>query len=305
MFTRIPTFAGLIKRQLEYREENVFGEGIDISSGTLKSAGHIKSIDPKIEIVLEEFRRLGSEDIYKSIKLAENYRFTVTYAIEDIEFLKYGINSQGSSNSIDKSLALGFSYMLNGVEHFVRIKGARMNSIELKANADSLIEVTSEFICKEISTPNTTDYVSGTATHATDLTNNPWHFADATDPVRLVSGASTTILPCTSLTIKINRNLDPIRTLGSQQITFLPATNRDITGSITLLYLSTSREVDLKSSNAYTLRWILKEGAGGAVLDLTNTVFTSLDKREFNASDNKAILETLGFRAKGATIYTT
>ena len=276
MSTRIPTFAGLIKRQLEYREENVFGEGIDISSGTLKSAGHIKSIDPKIEIVLEEFRRLGSEDIYKSIKLAENYRFTVTYAIEDIEFLKYGINSQGSSNSI-----------------------------ELKANADSLIEVTSEFICKEISTPNTTDYVSGTATHATDLTNNPWHFADATDPVRLVSGASTTILPCTSLTIKINRNLDPIRTLGSQQITFLPATNRDITGSITLLYLSTSREVDLKSSNAYTLRWILKEGTGGAVLDLTNTVFTSLDKREFNASDNKAILETLGFRAKGATIYTT
>ncbi len=303
MSTRIPTFAGLIKKQLEYREEDVFGEGIDISSGTLRPVGHIKSIDPKIEIVLDEFRRLGSEDIYKSVKLAENYRFIVTYAIENIEFIRYGINSQGSSNSIDKSLALGFSYMLNGIEHFVRIKGVRMNSIELKANPDSLIEVTSEFICKEISTPNTTDYVTGTATHAADLSNNPWHFADATDPVRLIMGTSTTILPCTSITVKINRNLDPIRTLGSQQITFLPATNRDITGSITLLYLTTSREIDLKSSNAYTLRWILKEGSGGAILDLTNVVFTSLDKREFNATDNKAILETLGFRAKGATVY--
>ncbi len=304
MSTRIPTFAGLIKKQLEYREENTFGEGIDISTGTLRPVGHIKSIDPKIEIVLEEFRRLGSEDIYKSVKLAENYRFTVTYAIENIEFIRYGINPQGSSNSIDKSLALGFSYMLNGIEHFVRIKGARMNSIELKANPDSLIEVTSEFICKEISTPNTTDYVTGTATHAPDLSNNPWHFADATDPVRLIMGTSTTILPCTSITVKINRNLDPVRTLGSQQITFLPATNRDITGSITLLYLTTSREVDLKSGNAYTLRWILKEGSGGAILNLTDVVFTSLDKREFSATDNKAILETLGFRAKGATIST-
>lgn len=304
MSTRIPTFAGLIKKQLEYREENTFGEGIDISTGTLRPVGHIKSIDPKIEIVLEEFRRLGSEDIYKSVKLAENYRFTVTYAIENIEFIRYGINPQGSSNSIDKSLALGFSYMLNGIEHFVRIKGARMNSIELKANPDSLIEVTSEFICKEISTPNTTDYVTGTATHAPDLSNNPWHFADATDPVRLIMGTSTTILPCTSITVKINRNLDPVRTLGSQQITFLPATNRDITGSITLLYLTTSREVDLKSGNAYTLRWILKGGSGGAILNLTDVVFTSLDKREFSATDNKAILETLGFRAKGATIST-
>jgi len=301
--SQVPTFAGLVKKPLEYREENVFGEGIDISSGTLRAAGHIKSIDPKIEIVLENFRRLGSEDIYKSIKLAENYRFTVSYGIESIEFIRYGINPQGLSNSINRSLGLGFSYMLNNIEHFVRIKGARMNSIELKASTDTLIEVTSEFICKEITTPNTTDYVSGTATHATDLTGNPWHFADAIDPVRLV-GSSTTILPCTSITVKIDRNLDPIRTLGSRHITFLPPTNRDISGSITLLYITTSREIDLKNSNTYTLRWILKEGSGGAILDLANTVFTTLDKREFNASDGKAVLETLGFRASSATIYT-
>lgn len=307
MSSQIPTFAGLIKRQLEYREEPIFGAGPDITSGSLNFAGHVKSIDPRIEIVLEEFRRVGSEDIYKSVKLAENYRFTITYAIENIDFIRYGINAQGTgAGSIDRSLGMGFSYMLNNIEHFVRIKGARMNSIELKGNVDSTIDVTSEFICKEISTPNTTDYVSGTAQHATPQSSIPWTFADASDPVKINYGNSNDIsLPCTNITVRINRNLDPIRTLGSRQITFLPATNRDITGSITLLYFSTAREIDLKDSRTFLLRWVLKEGSNGAVLNLNDVVFTALDKREFNAKDDKAVLEVYGFRAKQASIVAT
>lgn len=304
MSSQIPTFAGLVRKHLEYREEPTFGAGPDITSGNLNFAGHIKSIDPRMEVVLEEFRRIGSEDVYKSVKLAEDYRFTVTYAIEAIDFIRYGINSQGiGSGSIDRSLGMGFSYMLNDVEHFVRIKGARMNTIELKGNVDSTIEVTSEFICKEISTPNTTDYVSGTAQHATPQSSTPWTFADAPDPIRINYGSGSDIpLPCTSITVRINRNLDPIRTLGSRQITFLPATNRDITGSITLLYFSTVREVDLKDGRTFLLKWVLKEGSNGAVLNLSDAVFTALDKREFNAKDDKAVLEVYGFRARQASI---
>ncbi|MFN3621257.1 MAG: phage tail tube protein, partial [Nitrososphaerales archaeon] len=230
------------------------------------------------------------EDIYRMIGTSEKYSLKFDYLLQSSTFAKYGVNAQGGgAGSIDKSLSLGQSIQLNGVENFIQYKGGRINSIKLTGKPGSPISASVELLLKEITLPSTTDY-KGTGAHAADPNVDPWRFEDGS-----VKWGGTDI-DVTEITVSVNRNLKPIYTT-STKVKYLPPTARRISGDLTVVWTDTSKMQDLHSITPKTLEWTLKSGV--STLTLNSVYLTKLDL-PFTIDD--ITYEKYAFTATSATL---
>ncbi|MEM3891733.1 MAG: phage tail tube protein [Nitrososphaerales archaeon] len=282
-----PTGGFRTVKPLEYVEEVDYG--VFPTNPTMQWVGVVQNPVETRDIGLEEVET-QREDIYRLIGGSEKYTLKFDYLLQSSTFAKYGVNAQGGgAGSIDKSLSLGQSILLDGVENFIKYVGGRINTIKFTGKPGSPTTVSVELLLKEITPPSTTDY-KGTGTHASDPNTDPWRFEDGSVTWGNVE------LDVTEINVSVNRNLKPIYTT-STKVKYLPPTARRISGSLTVVWTDAAKMQDLHSITPKTLTWTLKSGV--STLTLFGVYLTKLDL-PFTLDD--VIYEKYAFTATSASV---
>lgn len=282
-----PTTGAQVVKNLEYVEEATYGTTPTNPAMIFLAESAVWS--PGINMTLEEFARLGSEDPYKILTGREEYQSTLTLGISNSTFIKYGINARVGAGTIDKALSIALSYKINNVENFVRLLGSRINEVTVRGSPDNnTLQCTATVLSKSITTPSTTDFI-GIGTHATASTAAPFTYTEGgVNPVTW----GGTVFETTNIEMRVARNLDRIYVMGAAQNQFLEPTNRRFAGTWSVVYLNTTPETDLKAGTAKNLVWTLKSAI--STITVTNAKLSTLDSREFNAGAGTAVIETYG-----------
>ena len=124
----------------------------------------VGEIVPKIDDVEIDIRQIGSHQKYASGGMqtaAHKYSFTMMLNPTAIDKMGYGSNppnytTPAGTNAESLTFILGYKQALGGVsltQHWVLFKGCKCNSLTITVTAEGLVEVTMEWICREITTP--------------------------------------------------------------------------------------------------------------------------------------------------------
>lgn len=265
------------------------------SSASLSWIGIVYTFSPTADMTPIEFRKVGSEDLTDQAKGTEQYTTTIEYELQNTNFLKYGVQAQGGGTQTpDNSLSVVTSLRLNNTENFIKLLGARINSLKVAGKAGESHKTTAELFSNDITPASTNVSIGGTPNYTSDPGTKPWTFANGgANPV----SASGRALPTTEIEVTVNRNLERIYTLGSNKVQYLPAKNREITGSVTLVWLSNGAYVDLQDFNNQSARWILSSGSS---LELGQLNWSKLDS--FTVKPDNVIYEKYSFIARTISV---
>jgi len=281
-----PTHASLVVNNLEYVEETDGAYGVMPTNPTMLFLAQTAKWSPSMDVGADEFRRLGSEDVFKILQKKQLFKSSLEFAIANSMFIKYGINAiGGGAGSIDKSLSLGMSVKLAGTTNYITLLGTRISSIKLSGNPDkAALSVTAELQHSSITTPTTGDY-KGTGAHASADTNPPWTYYDGgVNPITWGSA-----LPVEDINVTIERTLSQKWVMGSQTAKYQLPVKRGIKGDLTQEWLSTTQEAALKLNTRQNLTWVLKTGV--STLTITNASLTALTDRTIDADADETIVE--------------
>lgn len=261
--------------------------------------GPSESWDPRADIPPIIVRQLGSEDPAYLLKGQESYEFTLEHFMQGSTWAKYFINPQGGgAGSIDKSLSLAFGIKMGGAAgtvYYYKLNGCRPRTLTLTGRPNEAIRLRGEIVCREIPKPSTADPV-GTGSWAGDVATPPWIFTSGgLNPVT-VGGPG---VPCTEITVTIERNPEVIYVMGSGQAEFIPPKQRAITGTMTLIWISQNRYTDLVDYTDRTIAWTLNSSPS-SILTLTKCKFHRLDS--FTIRPTEVALERWAFTALSASL---
>jgi len=212
---------------------------IPTASPSFTAAAINSEIRPKIDHMTVDVRRLGEYGIYKQIAVGHDYGFGFSLNPYNLPLLKYGSEEPNIGTPAGTSAEyLGFIlsyYQAAGAalsEHYLKIIGAKCNTLELSVTPTGLVEANMEWICREIALPTTTHGLT-TPTFITNsgITSSPLaHVDNGASPLTL----DGTAYPCTSFRINYNNNLIVTRCNGSDLVDSIDVGNREITGSFTI-----------------------------------------------------------------------
>lgn len=160
------THGGLIEKPFCFTAETSFGD-TPTASPVFTPVAVVGEIIPKIDDVEIDVRQIGSHDKYAGGGMqtaAHKYGFTLNLNPFDISFLGYGSkapNYTTPSGTPAESLSFLLQYKQavgasSFVTHFVLFKGSKCNTLSIRVNAEGLVEVSMEWICREITPPATT-----------------------------------------------------------------------------------------------------------------------------------------------------
>lgn len=243
--------------------------------------------DPRMDITKVPVRQLGSEDVFKIIKGTEVYDLTLEYGMQTIGLPKYGINAQGGgAGSIDKSLSILAALKLGGyagTQYYYNMLGCRPNRTTVSGRVNEPVTVRQEFRVMNIPTPTSSSPI-GAGTWASDPGTAPIAFwSGGAAPVSIGSSSVSPI----EMSVTVERNVEDIFVLGSTLAATLPPKHRDITASMSLLWLNEDRKTDMKNFTDRTVVWTLSTGV--AVLTLTNCKFHRLSS--FTIKPSEVVIE--------------
>jgi hypothetical protein len=284
-FVKIPQFV----------EETTYGT--PPASPTFVSCGAITDLALNADIGTIKNRQLGSRDIYQEVKTGEAYTVTLKYQPFNTMFMKYGTESYNSSatDNVAKSLTILWSQLINGVEYFYVLSGARTDKLEI-AVTEPKVEVTQTIIGRALNVPSTTVSAAsgGVITAPSYATPNP----TTTPPWSGLTGGPTPLtmngIAYDTITFKttVSHNLDRVKPLGETVIKFLEPTNRDIMVDFEIVYNDLSPAGTFSAiadTKALTARGT---GVGGTTFYQLNSVgpvkinFTNLYLEKYNSSDS-------------------
>lgn len=267
-----------VVKQLQYVEETTFGT--TPSSPTFTHAGPITEMNDNQEAQAIKYRQIGNRDIYAMIKTGELYSFDVTFNPLATDLLEYAINLPGvGSKNIGKSLSFLKSQKVNGTENYTLYTGAVAESCDISIEADGAVEVTINYICRNISTPATSHGLSGTVTFGTNPTAVPWtNLSGGTAPLKIGPSGSEVTVDTDSWSTSITHNIEQTKINGDIFPKFVTPTFRDITFEFDTLYKDTVLIADQKSNPMVgrSMQYTLKT-TPGARLDYTNAYFETME----------------------------
>lgn len=283
-------------RPPSYVEEATFGTFP--TNPAMLWIGNDATIDPRADNQSLMTPQLGSEDLKYILKGAEQFTTELEYNLQTSTFAKYAIQAAGGgAGTIDKSLSLLFSARLGGVagtENFVQLLGSRINSFSLRGSVGQLTSARASIFSKDMPTPFTASPI-GAGSFATDPATAPFNFYDGgANPVTI--GAATPDVREISVTFE--RNLKREHVLGDSKVKYLPSASRRITGTITILWLTTAQYANLRGDTGVTITWILKSAV--STLTLTGCKLHRLEAFRFEPTE--IVVERYAIQALSASI---
>ena len=159
------THSALIEKPIQYVAETTYGT-TPTASPSFTAVAIVGEIIPKVDDIEIDVRQIGSHLKYASapmVSAAHKYGFTLNIKPFAITFLKYGseppnyttpagTSAESLSFLLQYKQALGTAAL---VTHFVLFTGAKCNTLNISVSAEGLVEVSMEWICREIKTPAT------------------------------------------------------------------------------------------------------------------------------------------------------
>ncbi len=279
----------------QYIEEVTYGTTPTASPAFLW-VGSQSDVNPTVDMGIQDIRQVGSEDVYQHLLGGRQTRLSLEYNLQSSTFAKYGISAQGGgAGTIDKSLSLLWSAMMDGTENFFIASGCRVNSLKLSGKAKQALTATADIWAQAVTNPETTTGLT-TPTYATDPATAPWNFADeGTTPITFAA----TNLDVTEIDVEFSRNLEEIYTMQQTTPLYMVPKTRQIKGSMTVVWSTATNWTDLQAMTEGSLVWTLKSGT--SVLTLNNVALFKLNSFDIKG-DGSIIYEKYDFEAKSASV---
>lgn len=258
-----------------------------------------REFGPKPSIENIKYRKLGSPDLYKGIKVREVYDFTLNYAPIDSTLLGHMINLTGTHDRDDFYTFL-ISQMHNNAgtltEMYQVATGCSINSVTINVNSGEVVNVESEWIANNISNWSTTSGLT-TPTYATALTATPWStVTTGTSPLSWNSVA----YDVRNFSVTVNQNPDRIQVIGQTTTTWIQATIREITFSMDVVWKDTTLQTDAKSHTPRTMTFQLNS-VGPTTLTFTEATIEDYDETVSADSTEAKVVTYTGY-AKSLSI---
>jgi|SRR5215831_6667347 len=258
-----------------------------------------RTFSPKPTVENIKYRKLGSPDLYKGIKLREMYDFGITYAPIDTNLLKYMVNI-GATPSRDDSFTFVISQKHNSsntlVEQYQIVKGASISDLTITVASGDIITVDSNWIANSISDWSTTSGLTG-ATFASALTATPWSPVNTgASPFTWDTGGTPKPYDVRSFKCGINHNPDRIQVVGQSQTTWINPTTREISLDMDVVWKDTSLQADTKTLTARNMTMQINS-VTPTTLTFTDAYLESYDETVDAESTDAKVTSYSGFAA--------
>ena len=229
---------------------------------------------PSIENI--KYRKLGSPDLYKGIKVRELYEFSIEYAPIDSTLLGAMINLTGTHNR-DNSYTFLLSQQHNNAgtltEMFQIAKGCSISSVTINVNSGEIVTVDSDWIASTISDWATTAGLT-TPTYAPTLTATPWStVTTGTNPLTW----NATPYDVRNFSVTVNQNPDQVMVLGDTSTRWVQPTIREIEFEMDVVWKDTTLQADAKSHTPRTMVFQLNS-TGPVTLTFTEAQIEEYDE---------------------------
>jgi hypothetical protein len=294
MVTYTPTTGVLVVKAPQYVEEATYGT-TPTASPTLLWIGANADVNPQVDMDVQDVLAVAHEDPVGALPGKQQPSLSLQFALQSSTFLKYGIAAQGGgSGTIDKSLSILWTQMLNGVENYMVAAGCRVNTLKLVSSAGKPIIATADIFAKSIIAPTSSDPLT-TPTFATDPATIPWNFVDGgAGNVTL----NSVVLDVTDIEVDLERNLERVHVLGATQQAYLVPKTRKVSGTFTAVFEASTDFTTMLGTTEYTLAWVLKSAT--STLTISNVSLRKLSSLEIKP-DN-VTYEKFAFEGRGVAI---
>jgi len=250
-----------------------------------------------------DVRRLGDRHVYKQIAVGHDYAFGISLNPYNLPLLKYGSEEPNLTTPTGTSaeyLGFIFSYYqaVGGAlsEHYVKLVGAKCNTLELSVTPTGLVDATMEWMCRDFVLPTTSHgLTTPTFVANSGITSSPLsHVDNGTTPL-VYDGTS---YACTSFRINWNNNLQALRCNGSDKIDALEVGNREITGS----FLALETDIRDAEQTPVTAKYTFK--AATMVVTMNELELLSYNPT-LTATASNILAYEYPFKCRTATLDTT
>lgn len=252
---------------------------------------------PTIENI--KYRKLGSPDLYKGIKVRELYDFSISYAPIDSTLLGAMINLSGTQNR-DKSYTFVLSQLHNNAgtltEMYQIVRGASISSATITVNSGEIVMVDSDWIASTVSDWSTTSGLT-TPSFAAALTGTPWStVTTGTNPLTWNSQS----YDVRNFSVTVNQNPDRVQVVGQTATTWVQPTIREITFEMDVVWKDTTLQADTKSHTPRTMTFQLNS-TGPTTLTFTEASLEEYDETVSAESTEAKVVSYSGY-AKSLSI---
>lgn len=222
------------------------------TTGDMEHGGPIKTFSYSVETNAVDYRKIGSPDLYKILKLGERFTLDVNYQPIDKQLLCKAINllEDDATDNREQSITWYFSQMMNNAgtlaEHHVVAKGCLPNSVTIDISNEA-VDVTISYAVSDIPIPSTTDPIPVGVNLASDITDVPWTG---------LSGGSNSITwnaiayKLRSFSTTINQNVDEVQAIGDALVFAAFPTIREISFDFDVVHQSNVISTDARNVTA-------------------------------------------------------
>lgn len=300
----IPTGAWEVQKHPQFIEESAYGV-TDLEDNVFQPVGIVTEVGMEVTIEEDVVRILGSRDIYNQIKLGIGYAFAVRYRPQGTKFMRYGTelpsrtpvpdNTMVAPNGTNfVSLSLLLSAYIDDAEKWRIYKGIKTGSIEVAISRDAGIEVTQNFVAKDI-TEWVAEPIWVNNQYAGAVTGNPWTGTGmGPNPLNVAA----TVVQCPEFNFAVEQGLGELKATGIESVCYLSPTNRDITLDFITWVYNNVRIGQVKDHTALALTYLMNAGASAS---FAGVKFNSYSSGIVGGSTD-ALTEALAGSAKTLTI---
>lgn len=287
-----PSGAWKFLKPPQFIEETTFNA--PPANPTFKLVGFLSSITPNATITKDTVRVVGARDPVSQPKMTEVYALSIKWrptSTNRLDFAKYGVNlandtSPAGTNAA--SVAIAWSYTVNGTEKYFIATGCKTDSISIEVSKDGGVNVTQELKCKQIR-QHLADLTTAGITTPTYITSfpveDPWSSIDGGTAPFSIEG---TEWKTDRFKLDVSQNLAELAPNGTTSLEYLHPTEREasidfdtwLKDSVLLDYLMAGTKLDM----VYTYKSGLTPPSTATITDcVLNTVDRSYEggNREF------------------------
>lgn len=269
-----------------------------IVNPTFIAVGKVTDINLQPDIQHNDTDVLGNEDLIDAVKTGELYAFQITYEMINTTLIDFGISaSGGGTGSIDESLTFMFSELLDGVEHFTAMYGARPTSTTISLERNVWV-ASITYICKEITQPNSTSPWDGeTPVHASETsTATMSHSGAGADPFTW----NSITYPEGRFSCTVTRGMAIQMVNGTDKIIYCKASTRRIDFTVDVFIKTNIIEADWLAKTSRAAGYSISTSPDDD-LAFVGCIITS-HSRQKTATNADAFKESITVRAESVSI---
>jgi len=252
-----PSGHWLFKKPPQFIEETTYNT--PPANPTFKLVGFLSSIVPNATITKDTTRVVGARDPVSQPKMTEEYSLSIKWrpsTTNKLDFAKYGVNLANETTPAGTnaaSVAIAWSYTVNGTEKYFIATGCKTDSISIEVTKDGGVNVEQELKCKQIR-QHLTDLTSAGITTPTYITSfpveDPWSSIDGGTAPFTIEG---TEWKTDRFKLDVNQNLAQVAPNGTTSLEYLQPTEREcsiefdtwLKDSVMLDYLMAGTKIDM------------------------------------------------------------